>query len=130
MVAKKEKKDGKLKIWFQAKMKAVTDWYNKDDNYLRRVRFPGTKSPLLTGLINFFKLFTKGRTIDRAAGVAFNFFVALFPLILFFFTLIPYIPIPHLYDRVLMLLNDFFKPFRIHVCSSLLTFPAPFGKYA
>ena len=110
MVAKKEKKDGKLKIWFQAKMKAVTDWYNKDDNYLRRVRFPGTKSPLLTVLINFFKLFTKGRTIDRAAGVAFNFFVALFPLILFFFTLIPYIPIPHLYDRVLMLLNDFFIP--------------------
>ena len=107
---KKEKKDGKLKTWFQAKAKAVTDWYNKDDNYLRRVRFPGTKLPLLTVLVNFFKLFTKGRTIDRAAGVAFNFFVALFPLILFFFTLIPYIPIPHLYDRVLMLLNDFFIP--------------------
>ena len=110
MVAKKEKKDGKLKIWFQAKMKAVTDWYNKDDNYLRRVRFPGTKLPLLTVLIDFLKLFTKGRTVDRAAGVAFNFFVALFPLILFFFTLIPYIPIPHLYERVLMLLNDFFIP--------------------
>ena len=107
---KKEKKDGKLKTWFQAKAKAVTDWYNKDDNYLRRVRFPGTKLPLLTVLVNFFKLFTKGRTVDRAAGVAFNFFVALFPLILFFFTLIPYIPIPHLYDRVLMLLNDFFIP--------------------
>ena len=107
---KKEKKDGKLKTWFQAKAKAVMDWYNKDDNYLRRVRFPGTKLPLLTVLVNFFKLFTKGRTVDRAAGVAFNFFVALFPLILFFFTLIPYIPIPHLYDRVLMLLNDFFIP--------------------
>ena len=110
MVDKKEKKDGKLKTWFQAKAKAVMDWYNKDDNFLRRVRFPGTKLPLLTVLVNFFKLFTKGRTVDRAAGVAFNFFVALFPLILFFFTLIPYIPIPHLYERVLMLLNDFFIP--------------------
>ena len=106
----KEKKDGKLKTWFQAKVKAVTDWYNKDDNFLRRVRFPGTRLPLLTVLINFFKLFTKGRTIDRAAGVAFNFFVALFPLVLFFFTLIPYIPIPHLYERVMMLLNDFLIP--------------------
>ena len=106
----KEKKDGKLKTWFQAKVKAVTDWYNKDDNFLRRVRFPGTRLPLLTVLINFIKLFTKGRTIDRAAGVAFNFFVALFPLVLFFFTLIPYIPIPHLYERVMFFLKDFFIP--------------------
>lgn len=105
-----EKKDGKLKLWFQAKMKAVSDWYNRDDNFLRRVRFPGTRLPLLTVLINFFKCFTKGRTIDRAAGVAFNFFVALFPLVLFFFTMIPYIPIPHLYERVMMLLTEFLLP--------------------
>jgi len=106
----KEKKDSKLKLWLQAKMKAVADWYNRDDNYLRRVRFPGTKLPLLNVLIDFFKSFTKGRTIDRAAGVAFNFFVALFPLVLFFFTLIPYIPIPDLYDRVMMFLDDFLIP--------------------
>jgi membrane protein len=56
------------------------------------------------------KLFTKGRTVDRAAGVAFNFFVALFPLILFFFTLIPYIPIPNLYDRLMMAMDDFLIP--------------------
>lgn len=109
-MANMEKKDGKLKLWFNAKADALKAWYNKDDNFLRRVRFPGTKLPMLTVLVNFFKLFTKGRTVDRAAGVAFNFFVALFPLILFFFTLIPYIPIPQLYERVLMLLNDFFIP--------------------
>jgi membrane protein len=74
------------------------------------VRFPGTKLPLLDVLSEFIKLFTKGRTIDRAAGVAFNFFVALFPLLLFFFTLIPYIPIPHLYERVMMLIKDFLIP--------------------
>ena len=85
-------------------------WYRRDDNYLRIVRFPGTKVPLLDVLIDFTKLFTKGRTMDRAAGVAFNFFLALFPLILFFFTLIPYIPIPHLYDRVMMVLDDFLIP--------------------
>ena len=106
----KDNKDGKLKIWLQAKAEAVDAWYNRDDNFLRLVRFPGTKLPLMDVLINFFKLFTKGRTIDRAAGVAFNFFVALFPLILFFFTLIPYIPIPRLYDRVIMALDDFLIP--------------------
>ena len=109
-MAEKDKKDGKLKLWLKAKRDAAKAWYNRDDNFLRVVRFPGTRLPLMDVLIDFFKLFTKGRTIDRAAGVAFNFFVALFPLILFFFTLIPYIPIPHLYERVMMALNDFLIP--------------------
>lgn len=106
----KEKKDGKLKTWLQAKVQAVKEWYNRDDNFLRVVNFPGTKLPLMDVLIDFIKLFTKGRTVDRAAGVAFNFFLALFPLILFFFTLIPYIPIPNLYDRVMMAMDDFLIP--------------------
>lgn len=109
-MASKEKKDGKIKIWLQAKMQSVKKWYNRDDNFLRMVRFPGTKLPLMDVLIDFFKLFTKGRTVDRAAGVAFNFFVALFPLILFSFTLIPYIPIPHLYERVMLAMDDFLLP--------------------
>ena len=110
IMANQEKKDGKLKAWAKAKVDAVKAWYSRDDNFLRVVRFPGTKLPLMDVLIDFFKLFTKGRTVDRAAGVAFNFFVALFPLILFFFTLIPYIPIPHLHERVMMALNDFLLP--------------------
>ena len=97
-------------MWIKRKYEALRDWYHKDDNFLKRVRFPGTKLPLLDVLSDFVKLFTKGRTIDRAAGVAFNFFVALFPLLLFFFTLIPYIPIPHLYERVIMLIKDFLIP--------------------
>lgn len=109
-MAKKEKKDGKLKLWLKAKVDKAKAWYNKDENFLRIVRFPGTELPLMDVLINFIKLFTKGRTVDRAAGVAFNFFVALFPLILFFFTLLPYIPIPHLYERVMMAINDFLIP--------------------
>lgn len=109
-MAKKEKKDSKLSLWLKAKVDVAKAWYNRDDNFLRVVRFPGTKLPLMDVLINFFKLFTKGRTVDRAAGVAFNFFLALFPLILFFFTLIPYIPIPRLYERVMMALDDFLLP--------------------
>lgn len=109
-MAETEKKDGKLVAWTKARYGALRTWYNRDDNFLRIVRFPGTKLPLLDVFIDFVKLFTRGRTMDRAAGVAFNFFVALFPLILFFFTLIPYIPIPHLYERVMMVLNDFLIP--------------------
>ena len=97
-------------MWIKRKYEALKEWYHKEDNFLRRVRFPGTRFSLLEVVTDFFKLFTKGRTIDRAAGVAFNFFVALFPLLLFFFTLIPYIPIPHLYERVMMLIKDFLIP--------------------
>lgn len=97
-------------MWFKRKYEALKAWYNKDDNFLKMVRFPGTKLPLLDVLSDFVKLFTKGRTIDRAAGVAFNFFVALFPLLLFFFTLVPYIPIPHFYERVMMLTQEFLIP--------------------
>ena len=110
MSDKNKKNDGKQASWAQAKIQAMKDWYHRDENFLRMVRFPGTKVPLLDVLIDFVKLFTKGRTMDRAAGVAFNFFVALFPLILFFFTLIPYIPIPHLYERVMLALDDFLIP--------------------
>lgn len=110
MPKNKKNEPGKLTTWAQSKVQALKDWYNKDENVLRKVRFPGTKLPFLDVVIDFLKLFTKGRTVDRAAGVAFNFFLALFPLILFFFTLIPYIPIPHLYERVMMVLDDFLLP--------------------
>ena len=96
--------------WFKKKYEALKEWYHKDDNFLKMVRFPGTKLPLLDVVTDFIKLFTKGRTVDRAAGVAFNFFVALFPLLLFFFTLVPYIPIPNLYERIIMLIKDFLIP--------------------
>lgn len=107
---KKDKKPRKLKQWFVAKVEAVKAWYNKDDNYLRKVRFPGTRLPFLNVVLEFLKRFVKGRTVDRAAGVAFNFFIALFPLILFFFTLIGNIRIPYLDMGVRMLLYDFFIP--------------------
>lgn len=109
-MSKEEKKKSRLGSWYTKNYDKARAWYQKDDNILRLVRFPGTKLPLLDVLRDFVKLFSKGRTIDRAAGVAFNFFLALFPLILFFFTLIPYIPIPHLYERVMMMMKDFLIP--------------------
>lgn len=109
-MSKEEKKKSRMGSWYTKNYDKARAWYQKDDNILRLVRFPGTKLPLLDVLRDFVKLFSKGRTIDRAAGVAFNFFLALFPLILFFFTLIPYIPIPHLYERVMMMMKDFLIP--------------------
>ena len=106
----KKKEKGKVAAWAKTKMEDLRTWYYKDDNKLRVLRFPGTKLPFLDVILNFFKNFSKGRTLDRAAGVAFNFFLALFPLILFFFTLVPYIPIPNLYERVMIFLESSLLP--------------------
>lgn len=97
-------------MWIKRQYDALRKWYHRDDNFLKIVHFPGTDLALLDVVTDFFKLFVKGRTMDRAAGVAFNFFVALFPLVLFFFTLVPYIPIPHLYERVMLMMSDFLLP--------------------
>lgn len=86
-------------------------WYHKLENVLRLLVIPGFRGmPLYDVLVFFLKSFTKGRLMDRAAAVAFNFFLALFPLILFFFTLIPYIPIPFLYERIMDGLGNFLLP--------------------
>lgn len=49
----------------------------------------------------FFQGLRKGYIADRAAGVAFNFFTALFPMLLMIFTLIPYIPIENFQENLL-----------------------------
>lgn len=50
--------------------------------------------------------FQKHEIYDRSAGVAFNFTLALFPGIIFLITLIPYIPIPNLYEQILEQIGD------------------------
>ena len=44
----------------------------------------------------------------RASNIAFNFFIAIFPSIIFLFTLIPYIPVDNLQQDILGLLEDLF----------------------
>ena len=43
---------------------------------------------------------------NRSSSVAFSFTLALFPAIIFLITLIPYIPIPELYEEVITLIGD------------------------
>lgn len=75
---------------------------------LRLFVLPGFRGmPLYDVLVFFVRNCFKGRLTDRAAAVAFNFFLALFPLILFVFTLIPYLPFPDLKAQVLEQISNF-----------------------
>ncbi|UTW62998.1 YihY/virulence factor BrkB family protein [bacterium SCSIO 12741] len=63
--------------------------------YSKRFSFPGfDRVPLFYVLRFFFKSMIDGDLINRAGSMAFSFFLALFPAIIFIFSLIPYIPAP------------------------------------
>lgn len=60
----------------------------------KRIVLPGFEGlPLYDVLKFFFTGIGKGALTTRASSLAFNFFLAIFPSIIFLFTLIPYVPI-------------------------------------
>ncbi len=58
-------------------------------------------------LINIYiQSFKKNEIYERSSGVAYNFTLALFPGVIFLITLIPYIPIPNLYENIINQIGD------------------------
>jgi membrane protein len=73
----------------------------------KRLVLPGFDGISLYEAADFF--FTgihKGSIKNRASSVAFSFFLALFPGIIFLFTLIPYIPVTNFQTQLLLLIKD------------------------
>ena len=63
-------------------------------NWLENVTLPGFHGkPLYDVLVYFINGFSKGYLTDRAAAVAFNVFLAIFPAVMVLFTFIPYMPL-------------------------------------
>lgn len=88
-------------------------WLTRFTLYRRFVDFTkqvhvGTKGiTLYMILYNFFKQLFEDDVDSKASGVAFKFTMAIFPAILFLFTLIPYIPVADLQSDILEFLADF-----------------------
>ncbi len=76
---------------------------------LQRVAFKKVAKSSLS-LVDFLILFFKQVQVDninsKANAMAFNFMMAIFPGIIFLFTLIPYFPIPDLQDQLIDFLSD------------------------
>jgi len=62
--------------------------------------------PLYDVALFFWKGIVDGAISTRASAIAFNFILAIFPAIIFVFTLIPYIPITHFQQQLLTLLQS------------------------
>jgi len=78
---------------------------------LNRIHLPGFQGNSLYTVGNLFvKGLMEGFVTERAASVAFSFFTALFPLLLFSFTLLPYVPITGFQDTLLDYLHEIIPP--------------------
>jgi len=73
----------------------------------KRLVIPGFKGMSVYEVSTFFiRGIWKGSITTRAAALSFTFFLALFPAIIFFFTLIPYIPIHGFQNTLLTMLQN------------------------
>jgi len=75
------------------------------------IRIPGLKGMSLYVLLEMYILgIIRGAVTSRAGSIAFSFFMALFPFVLFILTLIPYIPIEGFQEDLLYLIEQALPP--------------------
>jgi membrane protein len=76
-------------------------------NWAKKVSLPFFDNvPLYNVGIFFWRSMVDGSLTTRASAIAFNFFIALFPAIIFLFTLIPYVPIHDFQEELFDLIES------------------------
>ncbi len=76
-------------------------------DFSKKTKLPGFDGlPIYDVIIFFMEGVQKGHLTTRASSLAFKFFMALFPTIIFLFTLIPYIPIDNFQQHLIELLES------------------------
>lgn len=79
--------------------------------FLKQIKLPGFEGLSIYDLLELYVLgIVKGALTTRASAIAFSFFTAIFPFLLFVIILIPYIPIDNFQKEFLDFLNSFLPP--------------------
>ena len=77
----------------------------------KKIKIPGLEGMSLYDVIEMYIIgIVKGALTTRAGGIAFSFFMAVFPFLLFILTLIPYIPIDGFQEGLFSLISDVLPP--------------------
>lgn len=78
---------------------------------LKKMVLPGFSGMSMFDVMRFFiRGLMEGAITTRASSLAFNFFLAFFPSMIFLFTLIPYIPIDNFQGELFLLMQDVLPP--------------------
>ncbi|NRD24062.1 YihY/virulence factor BrkB family protein [Winogradskyella litoriviva] len=79
--------------------------------FFKQIRLPGFEGLSIYDLLELYIMgIVKGALTTRASAIAFSFFTAIFPFLLFVIILIPYIPIDNFQAEFLDFLNSFLPP--------------------
>ena len=98
------KKKSKFSLSSLYKHKA---WYKKAFAWVKKTRIPLWGGlPIRLVAINFWRNMTEESVSNRAAVVAFNMFLAIFPAFIALFTLLPYVPVPKLADEIVDFMQE------------------------
>ncbi|QXP68215.1 YihY/virulence factor BrkB family protein [Polaribacter sp. AHE13PA] len=77
----------------------------------KRIKVPGLEGMSLYDVIEMYIIgIVKGALTTRAGGIAFSFFMAVFPFLLFILTLIPYIPIEGFQEGLFSFIKEVLPP--------------------
>ena len=86
----------------------VISWFVK---LFKKVKVPGLKGMSLYNVLEMYGLgIVRGALTSRAGGIAFSFFMALFPFALFILTLIPYIEIERFQEGFMQFISQALPP--------------------
>jgi membrane protein len=97
----------KFNIWYRYQERKVINGTKPFIEWAKKITFPGLdKIPLYDVGFSFWKSLKGVAVTTRAAAVAFNLVLAVFPAIIFLFTLIPLIPIPNFQTELLLIIDS------------------------
>ncbi|MCK4639609.1 MAG: YihY/virulence factor BrkB family protein, partial [Bacteroidales bacterium] len=92
---------------FNTLRKFLKKKYNFLATIAKKIYLPGFEGiPLYDVIVFFFRGIRKSSLISRANSLSFTFLLAIFPAILFFFTLIPYIPVENLHTTIMVTIKN------------------------
>ncbi|WP_296636778.1 YihY/virulence factor BrkB family protein [Polaribacter sp.] len=77
----------------------------------KKIKIPGLEGMSLLDVIEMYIIgIVEGALTTRASGIAFSFFMAIFPFLLFILTLIPYVPIEGAQEGLLTIISNVLPP--------------------
>jgi membrane protein len=90
------------------KLKVYHRYFRKRVNKkLDTIMIPAGKGISLFTVVSYFKAaIAEGSLNTRAAAISFKFFIAIFPGIIFLFTIIPLVPIPNFQSNLMLMLQE------------------------
>lgn len=90
------------------KLSPISDWIERQ---ARKVILPGFDGLSLYDIaIFYFKGLFEGAITTRAGSISWSFFIAIFPAIIFFFSLIPFVPIDGFQSEIFRIMEDVLPP--------------------